>query len=181
MGGFIATSRDYRASTNPAITPQEAFEELNKRFKEHGVGYQFESGEIIRVDSEFLHAEAIKPALVALRGDGFDGANDEFLAAHEHYRHGRYKACLNDALKAFESTMKAICTLQGWTFKPTDSAKGLIAICVAQQLFPTFLESQITSVRSLLESGIRLFGTSSGAMVKALKGWMFPTTSLGTL
>lgn len=36
--------------------------ELNERFKQHGVGYQFEDGFIIRVDTQYTHAEIIKPA-----------------------------------------------------------------------------------------------------------------------
>ena len=42
----------------------EAIAELNARLHEHGIGYVFEGGEIIRVDSQLLHAEAVKPALI---------------------------------------------------------------------------------------------------------------------
>src|SRR5262249_41613382 len=42
--------------------PEQAIEELNHRFREHNIGYQFESGELIRVDSQFIHAEVVKPA-----------------------------------------------------------------------------------------------------------------------
>ena len=44
-------------------SPSDAIEELNNRFKEHGVGYQLTNGQIIRIDSEFIHAEVVKPAL----------------------------------------------------------------------------------------------------------------------
>ena len=44
----------------------DAIAELNARFQEHGIGYAFEGGEIIRVDSQLLHAEAVKPALILL-------------------------------------------------------------------------------------------------------------------
>ena len=46
---------------NVKISPDEAIDELNHRFREHGVGYQYESGQIIRVDSEFIHSEVVKP------------------------------------------------------------------------------------------------------------------------
>jgi AbiJ N-terminal domain 4 len=45
----------------------EAIEELNARFKKHGVGYVFTDGRIIRVDAELVHAEIVKPALGILR------------------------------------------------------------------------------------------------------------------
>jgi len=144
----------YPSNSGAKIGPDDAISELNERLKEHGVGYQFESSEIIRIDSEFIHAEAVKPALAILRDKMYEGANEEFLKAHEHYRNGRYKECLVDALKSFESTLKAICADQGWQSKPTDTAKNLINICLNEGLLPVFLESQVGSIRSLLESGL---------------------------
>ncbi len=139
---------------HPKIRPDEPINALNLRFKEHGVGFQFESPAIIRIDSDFIHAEAIKPALFLLRQDLYQGANEEFLNAHQHYRHGRYKECLVDALKAFESTLKAICAKRGWETRPPGTAKALINTCIQEGLFPEFLESQMGSIRSLLESGV---------------------------
>ena len=153
---------NYKRVTKVRVDPDGAILELNERFKEHGVGYLFVSGEIIRVDSQLLHAEAVKPTLSLLREDGFDGANEEFLSAHAHYRHGRYKECLVDALKAFESTMKAICFLRGWETRPEDSAKNLIAVCMSNGLFPEYLNSQFSSVRSLLESGVPTVRNKNG-------------------
>jgi hypothetical protein len=158
----IGEDQSYQYSTRRKIEPDAAVTELNERFKEHGVGYQFESGEIIRVDSEFLHAEAVKPTLAVLRDKNFKGANEEFLKAHEHYRHGRYKECLVDALKAFESTMKTICGLRGWSTQPTDTAKTLITTCMSNGLFPAYFGSQFSSIRSLLESGVPTVRNKNG-------------------
>ena len=162
INGHIADNQSYRYNTDRKIEPGDAVSELNERFKEHTVGYQFESNELIRIDSEFLHAEAVKPTLTVLRGDGFKGANEEFLLAHEHYRHGRYKECLVDSLKAFESTMKSICKLRGWSTQPGDTAKALIAICLNNGLLPTYFESQFSSLRSLLESGVPTVRNKNG-------------------
>ena len=162
INSFIRDNYRYTNNTDRKIEPDHAVAELNERFKEHGVGYQFESNEIIRVDSEFLHSEAVKPALTVLRGAGFKGANEEFLLAHEHYRYGRYKECLVDALKAFESTMKAICKLRGWPNQPGDTAKTLIATCLSNGLLPQYLESQFSSLRSLLESGVPTVRNKNG-------------------
>lgn len=156
----LNSNNNYHA--NFKIKFEDAIIELNLRFKEHGVGYQFESNEIIRIDSDYLHAEAVKPALAILRGDIFKGANDEFLLAHEHYRHKRYKESLVDSLKAFESTMKAICKQRGWSVKPSDNAKNLIAICLNNGLIPSYLDSQFTSLRSLMESGIPTMRNKNG-------------------
>ncbi|AFY58595.1 hypothetical protein Riv7116_6246 [Rivularia sp. PCC 7116] len=157
--GFQLIDRYYREDkliyiVQPKITPDQAIKELNARFKEHGVGYQYESGQIIRVDSQIIHDNAIKPALHLLNDARFKGANEEFLQAHEHYRHKRYKECLNDCLKALESTMKTICDNQGWAYESRDTAKKLIGICFNNNLIPIFLETQLSSLRQNLESGI---------------------------
>ena len=136
------------------ISPNDASKELNIRFRENGVGYQYESGEIIRVDSQIIHAEAVKPVLLLLSDTRFKGANEEFLKAHEHYRHGQYKECLVECLKAFESTMKTICDIQGWIYQPGDTAKSLINVCFQNNLIPSYLQTQFTSLKSNLESGV---------------------------
>lgn len=131
-----------------------AIDELNKRFKEHGVGVQFTSNEIIRVDSELLHVEAVKPALRLLNQKHYKGAQQEFLSAYEHYRHGKHKESLNDCLKAFESTMKSICDKRGWKYQSNATSRSLISICFDNELIPTFWQQQMTSLRSLLESSV---------------------------
>jgi hypothetical protein len=89
-----------------------------------------------------------------LHGEDFNGANEEYVAAHDHYRHGRYKECLNDCLKAFESTMKTICIKREWTHRETDTAKPLIDTCFANGLLPAFMKAHIGAIRCALESGI---------------------------
>jgi hypothetical protein len=111
-----------------------------------------------------------KPALKLLADPKFNGANDEFLKAHEHYRHGRHKECLAECLKAFESTMKTICDLKGWPYQPRDTAKALIDTCIANGLFPAFMQSHVGNLRTILESGVptvrnKLGGHGQGATV----------------
>jgi hypothetical protein len=138
--------------------PQEKFDravnELNGRFREYGIGYQYENGEIVRVDSQFIHGEVVKPALALLSAEGYAEANAEFLKALEHYRKGETKECLNECLKTFESTMKAICTKRKWAFKSKDTAKELIDVCLKNGLTPPLIHSHIRSVRATLARGI---------------------------
>jgi hypothetical protein len=131
-----------------------AIEELNVRFREHGVGYSFSDGKIIRVDSEFVHSEAVKPALVVLRQKDFSSAQSEFLAAHEHYRQGKYSEALVECYKAFESTMKIICTRRHWTFDNSKGAVDLVRVCFAEGLIPPYWQSHFAGLRSILESAI---------------------------
>lgn len=144
-------------------TPDDAISELNIRFKEAGVGYQFEQGELIRVDSQFIHSEVVKPVLQLLGTDkDYQGSFAEFLTAHEHYRHRRYKECLNDSLKAFESVMKAIHKKHSWQFNPNDTSKKLINSCLTNGLIPIYLQNQFSSINILLESGIPTIRNKEG-------------------
>lgn len=145
---------EYRRNVNVKMTLKEAIGELNYRFQEHGIGYQFEQKEIIKVDSQYMHAEVVKTVLLLLSSEKFIGASDEFLKAHEHYRHGRNKECLNDCLKAFESTLKIICGEKEWHFNDSDTARKLIQICFENGLVPSFTQNQFSSLQNLLLSGI---------------------------
>lgn len=145
---------DYLRKKNASEKADEAIHELNDRFKEHGVGFQFVEGEIVRVDSELLHSEAVKPALRLLNEKNYHGAQQEFLSAYEHYRHGKHKEALNDCLKSFESTMKAICDKRKWAYQANATSKALIQVCFDNDLVPSFWQQQLTSLRSMLESSI---------------------------
>jgi hypothetical protein len=129
--------------------------ELNTRFKEHGVGYQFAEGKLLRMDSQLVHTEAVIPALAVLRGEHLAGAQEEFLSAFEHYRHGKKEEALVDACKSFESTMKAICDKRGWAYdKNKATASDLVNICFSQGLIPSFWQGHFAALRTVLQSGI---------------------------
>jgi len=105
-----------------------------------------------------------------LSDKNYAGANAEFLKAFEHYRHGNTKECLIECLKAFESTMKAICTKRKWPFKSTDTAKALIEVCFLHKLIPDLIQSHVSAFRATLESGIptvrnKLAGHGQGATI----------------
>lgn len=44
-------------------SPDAAIRELNHRFLEHDLGYQYIHGKVIRLDTTYTHAEVIKPEL----------------------------------------------------------------------------------------------------------------------
>ena len=145
------------------LTPRQAVEELNHRFREHGIGYRFENGLLIRIDSEYLHAEAVQPALQLLHDSRFKGALSEFANAHEHFRHKRYAESLTDCLKAFESTIKSICNQHKWSYSETAQAKDLLKVVFDHHLIPDYLQSHYASIRSSLESGVPTVRNKEGA------------------
>ncbi len=130
----------------------EAAAKVNSRFQEHGIGYEFRDLQFIRIDSQFMHQQAVSPALTLLHEAYLSGANQEFVKAHEHFRHGRFGESINECLKAFESTMKAICHKRRWAYNQTDTAKTLLATCEKNGLFPAYMQSSLSGLRSVLET-----------------------------
>ena len=132
----------------------EIISSINMIFFKDKLGYQFVNNEIIRIDSELIHVEAVKPALKLLNEKEYKGAQEEFLSAYEHYRHGKNKEALNDCLKSFESTMKSIIDKHGWEVKKNATAQNLIQVCLDNNLIPSFWEAQVTALRTMLKSAI---------------------------
>lgn len=129
--------------------------ELNYRFKQHNLGYEFVNGEVIRIDNKVIHEEIIKPALKLLYEEGFEGAEEEFLKAFEKRRKGDNKNSILEAGKSFESTMKTICDKKGYTYNATkDTAQKLINILKDNNFFPDYMEAHLTSFRTTLETGL---------------------------
>ena len=150
----VTRKREYLQRNNASEIADDAIEEVNYRFKEHGVGYQFTSGHIIRMDSEFIHAEIVAPALKLIQEQHYAGAQEEFLKAHKYYRNGDAKGALSDCLKAFESVMKAICDKRRWPYPDNATAKPLIEVCFKNGLIEKFWQSQYSALISLLESSV---------------------------
>lgn len=133
--------------------PDDALMELNHRFLEHSIGYQFEHGQLVELSTTYVHSQIIRPALAVLTDKRFASAQSEFLTAHKAYREHRYSDCLNEALKSFESTMKIICHEKRWPYQQNDTSSRLIGHMLDNGLVPAAMQQQFTSLRTLLESG----------------------------
>lgn len=142
---------DYDADT----AVNDAIVELNYRFKQHNLGYEFIDSQIITIDSTLLHETVVKPALKILFEEGFEGSEDEIREAYEKRRKGDNKNAILEAGKAFESTMKTICEKQGYTYdKSKDTAQKLISILENNGFFPSYMNAHLTSIRTTLETGL---------------------------
>lgn len=154
---------EFKERCDSVQEPDSALNEINERMKRDGFGYEFTDGIIIRIDEQYIHAEVVKPALFILQG--FDGAQEEFLSAHEHYRHGDYEDCIKDCCNSFESLMKSICHDKGWIDdKEHDKlpAAKLIQKCIENELVPVYMQNQFTAFKQLLESGVPTIRNKSG-------------------
>jgi len=152
---------DYKEETRQLLA--NVLKEVNYRFLEHGIGYQYTSGTILRIDSTYTHKEITLPALQLLSSKTFRSANEEFLTGHEHYRHRRNWESLVSCGKAFESTMEIICVKNKWTYPAKPTAKDFLNVCYDKQLIPSSHQSQFSSLRSLLESALPPLRNRKGA------------------
>lgn len=155
-----------------------AIHELNKRFLENSFGFQFENNQIIKIDSTFIHAEAVEPVLHFLSNPLYEGAEKEFLKAHEHYKQGDFSNAILEASKAYESTFKIIFDKHQWKYDlKKDTLNKLIEVAITEGLFPSFWKENMTSLGQLLKSTIgtarnNLSGHGSGNQQKVISDYL---------
>ncbi|EOU1999901.1 STM4504/CBY_0614 family protein [Clostridium perfringens] len=174
---------NYTLDDNPdglRILPEDAIFELNHRFKENNLGYEFIEGKIIRMDRKFTHNEIVRPALNLLFEEEFKSANDEFLTAHKYYKEGcskenpneDFKNAIINCNKAFESTMKIICEKNKeivTTYNIKHTANDLINDLIEANIIPNHLSNSfhgikniLKGLRSSLESGLPVIRNKVG-------------------
>ncbi|WP_254513862.1 STM4504/CBY_0614 family protein [Anatilimnocola floriformis] len=142
---------DEDENSKPATTPEDAVAALNHRFREHGLGYEFnkDSQCLIRIDNTVTHTQAIQPALHLLAATEYKTANEEFLEALEDFKKHDYDDCLTKCCSAFESVMKIICDKKGWPYQQNDTAKPLISTIITNTGLPTFFADPLTLIATL--------------------------------
>lgn len=158
---FINTEMRKEYTSGSDERAEAALEEMNARFTQHGVGYQFskDQGRFVRVDSTFTHVEVTQPAMSLLTEKGFEGAAQEFQKAHEHYRlmtrdPEAGKDAIAWAVKAVESTAKSIMDARAWPYEKGDTIKKLMEKVFTNGLVPSDLDSYFGGLRSALSSGL---------------------------
>lgn len=133
---------------------QNIEKKINIRFKESSVGYKIIDLQFIKVDSEVTFNEIIKPTIKLTHNKMFENVNLEYIEALKAYQNGDHKNCLVKCLNSFESTMKIICDENNWEYEDHATSNRLLNICFENELIPKKMQSEFTSLRSLLESGI---------------------------
>jgi len=144
----------FRQQWEVSTTAEAAAEEINYRLRQAGVGYQVEGARLIRVDSQFVHTEVVKPTLTLLSGRDFEGPRQEFLAAHQHYRAGEHRQAVAMAANALESTFKAIFEQKGWTYNNGARISDLVKVARANGLWPDYLDTSFDQLVATLQSGL---------------------------
>ncbi|MEK5148380.1 hypothetical protein MKX53_15400 [Psychrobacillus sp. FSL K6-4615] len=136
-------------------TVNEVIHKINKKMKENSFGYEIHDYKLVRIDNQFIHKEIVKQTILLINNPLFHSVSEEFLKAHEHYKKGDYKDALVNSGKAFESTMKIICSAMGYEFdEKRDTASRLIAVLFKNDFVPEYLQNHFTGLKQTLESGL---------------------------
>lgn len=144
----------YKRENNAKELAHDAIKALNIRFREHAIGFAYEEGEIIRIDSQYVHDEIVKPAISILSAGIYDGARSYFLNAHEHYRHSKYEECIVECGKAVEAVMKAICDKRGWAVSGNATYGDLVKVCFNNNIIDPIWRGHFDNLEKLIKSGI---------------------------
>jgi hypothetical protein len=144
----------YMSNVQPSLRAVDAAQKLNSRFLENAIGFRLEQGKIIRIDSEFLHAEAVEPAMRLMHAQAYKGAFEEFQLAQKYYRQGadHYDDCLTNCLKAMESTLQKIIELRKWDMPGEAKFDNLFTEVRKRGLFPPFLGNHIGDLKKFLQT-----------------------------
>lgn len=149
-------SRWYMHQNNTELPAAKGIERLNDFLERNNTGYRFENGIMVRLESNFVHAELTKPALALLANPRFKTPNDEFLKAHEHFRFARLEECVVWCGKAFESIMKIICDKRNWQPPPRvrgqPAMKDLVSMCLSNGLIPDWQQTQMHAYADILSA-----------------------------
>lgn len=163
-----ALDKDTMQHRGAKMSGLNAIADINGRFEQHAIGYAFENGEVIRIDSKHTHAEIIKPALLLLQAPYFSKANDEFMTAHRHYRSSEYKDCITAANRSFEAALKAICDKQKWQYGSGDRASELITKVSTNGLFTHAFDKTMASYIAMMKSGLPVVRNDAGGHGESL-------------
>lgn len=120
-------------------------QEVNRIFREEGIGYERVVGTIARVDDEVAHREAIVPALRILATGRYGSANDEFAEAVADYSRGRWRDTLTHSNAAFESVLKVVTGEKG-------EAGQLIRAAKSKGVIPTYLGKAADNLAALMHA-----------------------------
>jgi len=153
---------NFSEQRNAKMLPKNALSEVNKKFLQASVGYQFIDGIILKISNELLYQKLIIPAINLLDKPAFKNANDEYMMAHTHFKAGLNKECLNECLKALESTLKIIYTLKDWQYDTKAGLAGLIDVAYDNKLIPDYLKTQLGALRTILTSGVNTIRNKIG-------------------
>lgn len=148
-----------------AISPESAITELNERFLQHGIGYEFLNGQLVQRDQSDIHPKAVRPAFVLMAGDErFAPVQQELSKAYENLRGGaeHYPDAIGNAAKALESALKVGCRILKIPLPKQETAQPLIsAFFKSDKAVPPYLMDHASHLAGAMQ-GLATIGNKDG-------------------
>ena len=104
---------------------------------------------VIRTEDEVTSEMAVVPALSVLTAPHFESASLEFRDALEEYRKGDYGDCLTKCSSALESTLKVLCTKNGWIANERVTINQLLDTVVDQTTLDSFFKQPLVLIATM--------------------------------
>lgn len=131
--------------------------------------YQFEHGQCVHVQSDYIHKEVVRPALdVLASAPGLRRRTSGVRAGVEHARSGNTKEAATEATKALVSTIKCICAARGWTYPPNATAKPLFDVLVARGFAESWMDGIFLAWANIQNKTAAAHGPGADADADAL-------------
>jgi hypothetical protein len=148
---FVALVFCCEALQCPENRARDAVDLLNHRYRENGVGFEFDlhAAQLNRVDNLVTHQHAIRPTLQLLSARRFKNANKEYLEALDDFKKGDHDDCLTKCGMAFESVMKIVCDQKRWPYTQTDNAGQLLKTIIDKSGLGSFFEQPLILIATL--------------------------------
>jgi HEPN domain-containing protein len=148
---------------------QKTVGDINTLFRYYALGFELVDVkdappiQLIRKDSEYTHAETVKPALSLLTMEGFEDADKQFRDAHREFQEGNYDDAITDANAAVETVLKVVLG------RIDGTAKELLKAAADDGYFPSFFADSINQWINLfldLPAVSNRYGDAHGKGVK---------------
>jgi hypothetical protein len=155
----------YDHNRRPEMDCGSAIDRVNVVLSRANIGFEFGDGVFRRVDSDYLHAMAIVPALRLLRDAGFANAEADFQNAIQKYREKpEDKTVLTLANSAYESTLKYILASRDQPYeKDVDGNEKLVEALAKTAVIKSWQIEHQRDLKKLLKGGVTKVRNKEGA------------------
>jgi len=131
---------------------------INYRLREARIGWTFDynAGRLIRIDNDFTHQLAVKPAFRLLSELEFQESADNFSKAFESYQEGTKKgreSAINYAVKALESVIRNICLIKKYHFDKNATLTPLIRALIDNKFLPGYNDDFLNALPKIFMAG----------------------------
>lgn len=124
-----------------------AEKQLNEAFAINESPWRVLSGEMLLIDSGYLHAELVSKQIDFMRALSVNGAMAEFQTALREFQQGQFAYAINEAAKSVESTLKFVMNDNAET-----NLSGLLRMLRNSYIVPAYYSNLLDSFAKIIQA-----------------------------